>query len=56
MLTFRRTQKNFTFITGYLWLLALPMLLGIGGMFALSVYNHGVVVERSWSASTAWRW
>ena len=46
MLTFRRTQKNFTFITGYLWLLALPMLLGIGGMFALSVYNHGVVVEQ----------
>ena len=45
MLTFRRTQKNFTFITGYLWLLALPMLLGIGGLFALSVYNHGVVVE-----------
>ncbi|QXW27982.1 diguanylate cyclase [Aeromonas sanarellii] len=46
MLTFRRTQKNFTFITGYLWLLALPMLLGIGGLFALSVYNHGVVVEQ----------
>lgn len=46
MLIFKRTQKNFAFITGYLWLLALPMLLGIGGMFALSVYNHGVVVEQ----------
>ena len=46
MLIFKRTKKNFAFITGYLWLLALPMLLGIGGMFALSVYNHGVVVEQ----------
>ncbi len=46
MWIFRRAQNNFTFITGYLWLLALPMLLGIGGMFALSVHNHGLVVEQ----------
>ena len=46
MLMFSRKQKNFAFITGYLWLLALPMLLGIGGMFGLSVYNHRVVVEQ----------
>lgn len=43
--TVRPTTK-YTFSTKYFWLLAMPMLLGIGGVFALSIFNHRAAVEQ----------
>ncbi|MCH7372183.1 MULTISPECIES: sensor domain-containing diguanylate cyclase [Aeromonas] len=43
--TVRPTTK-YAFSTKYFWLLAMPMLLGIGGVFALSIFNHRAGVEQ----------
>lgn len=41
-----RPTIKYSFSTRYFWLLTMPMLLGIGGMFALSIYNHRAAVEQ----------
>lgn len=41
-----RPTTKYAFSAKYFWLLTMPMLLGIGGMFALSIYNHRAAVEQ----------
>lgn len=41
-----RPTTKYAFSIKYFWLMAMPMLLGIGGMFALSIYNYRTVVEQ----------
>lgn len=41
-----RPTTKYAFSTKYFWLLAMPMLLGIGGVFALSIFNHRAGVEQ----------
>ncbi len=41
-----RPTTKYAFSTKYFWLLAMPMLLGIGGVFALTIFNHRAGVEQ----------
>lgn len=45
-----KSMKAYRFITKYLLLLALPMLLAVGSMFAFSVLSHRLVMEQKVSA------